>query len=266
MFYTRDNIQLDVIIGKAKHEKKCLVVWPCVGGNTRLYMIPVQKFMDMGYSVIQYNPRGHGNSGGQMSLRAGLDDFYYFLHKNEFLSTPIIGVGHSVGASALLQLNHEILKIEKLFLIEPSLDFRESILFKYKTGSQDEFIKGVSKYTNDPNEISRILNNDQWLDMDYWHQKELRKKINELCENSKMGNLLEESYIPGVNSKPQYIFYKDIIHTFLATQDTWYPIEQIKNISQQNNISHSTIEKAKDHYFYFAWNHVWNSILEKVKQ
>lgn len=265
MFETKDHTKLDIIINPAKTEKKCIVVWPCVGGNTRLCMIPIKSFNDMGYSVIQYNPRGHGNSGGQMSMVAGLNDFYYFLHKQKLLSVPIIGVGHSAGASALLQLNHEILNIEKLFLIEPSLDFRESIRYKYQILSQDEFIKGVLKFTKNPNALSKILSNDQWFDLDYWYQNDLRDKINDLCNTFKLGDLLEESYIPGYNTIPQYIFYKDIIHTYLATQDTWYPIEHIQNISRQNNISCSTIEKAKDHYFYFAWNYIWDSILEKLK-
>ncbi|MFA5905900.1 MAG: hypothetical protein WC836_18360, partial [Desulfobacula sp.] len=146
-----------------------------------------------------------------------------------------------------------------------SLDFRESIRYKYQILSQDEFIKGVLKFTKNPNALSKILSNDQWFDLDYWYQNDLRDKINDLCNTFTLGDLLEESYIPGYNTIPQYIFYKDIIHTYLATQDTWYPIEHIQNISRQNNISCSTIEKAKDHYFYFAWNYIWDSILEKLK-
>ena len=265
MFEAEDNTKLDIIVDKSKIGEKLILVWPCVGGNTRLCMIPVKDLNAMGYSVIQYNPRAHGNSGGQMSLRVGIKDLYYFLHKHNLLSAPIIGVGHSAGASALLQLNYELLNIKKLFLIEPSLDFRKSIKFKYEIGSQDEFIQGTLNFTKNPDELSKILCNDQWLNLDCWHQNDLRNKINNLCNNFKLGDLLEESYIPGYNTVPQYIYHKNIIHTYLPTQDTWYPMKHIQDISQQNKISHSTIEKAKDHYFYFAWGHLWDSILEKLK-
>jgi len=264
MFKTKDNTKLDIIVNTSNFEKKCILVWPWIGGNTRLFMMPVKKFNDMGYSVIQYNPRTHGSSGGQMSMGVAIKDLYYFLQQYKLLSIPLIGVGHSAGASALLQLNYEILNIEKLFLIEPGLDFRESINYMYKIGSQNEFINNISRFSNNPEELSGLLSDSQWFKLDYWYQNDLKIKINTICPHFKVGDFLEDFYIPGYNTKADYIFHKDIIHTYISTQDTWYPIERLHDISRQNNISHSTIKKAKDHYFYFAWDHIWDSILKKL--
>ncbi|MBU1386961.1 MAG: hypothetical protein KKD32_03820 [Proteobacteria bacterium] len=264
MFKVKDNTKLDIIVDRSDFEKKCIIVWPWIGGNTRVFMMPVKKFTDMGYSVVQYNPRTHGKSGGQISMKAAIEDLYYFLHKYKLLSVPLIGVGHSFGTSALLQLNYEILNIEKLFLIEPSLDFRASIRYMYKIGSQNEFITSISKFSNDPDLLSELLHDEQWFDLDYWYQNDLKSSLNTLSNHVKIGDFLEDFYIPGHNTISNYIFHKDIIHTYISTHDTWYPIEQLYAISRQNNISHSTIQKAKDHYFYFAWGQVWDSILNQL--
>ena len=263
-FKSFDGTNLDIIIHAPEKPKACLILYPCIGGNTRTYMVPTEFFLSRGITVIQYNPRTHGESEGQMSMEVALKDLYYYLAINNYYNYPIIAVGHSAGCNAILQLDPLILNIRRYFLVEPVLYFRESMYFMYKKNTYSEFINAVSKWVTDKEKLHNILSNDLWLDIKYWHSNSIRQEIDLMCSSFKLGKFLENFYIPGFNTFSQFSSYKDKIHVFLARRDNWYPLDTLQYLVKKHKISYTIIEKAIDHFFFMAWKEVWDKVITEL--
>ncbi len=128
MFEGFDNVQLHCKITKECNHNKWLIVTHGVGEYLERHDYIVDLFKDK-YNILQYDLRGHGQSGGDP---VNISDFNYFMHD---LDKIIIGLkekhamenytlfGHSMGAlvtsSYIQNYAKENLYPEKVYINAP---------------------------------------------------------------------------------------------------------------------------------------------------
>ena len=264
-FLAADGTALDILVHAPENPRGCFLIYPCIGGTTRAYTVPYDVLCAAGYAVIEYHPRSHGRSQGQMSMEAALHDLYHFLGVSRFLDLPLVILAHSAGANAVLQLNKSFLNITAMHLVQPVLDFRESMEFMYRYGTQEEFITAISKWVIDPNALRQFVANANWLDGSTWHNDSYRSRLDAISTPAfNLGHFLENFYIPGFNTYDALEARSSIIQIYLSRKDTWYPIETTERLARQNSIPIHFIEPAHDHYFTGNWNYVWDLVLAQV--
>lgn len=264
-FYTEDNVYLDVLIDQPEMETKGLIlVYPCIGGNTRLYSVPTKELNAKGYAVLQYNPRSHAKSGGSMLMGLALDDLNFLLEEFHFTKLPIYVVAHSAGANAVLRFEKDIYNIVKMLLIQPVPSFRDSMLYMYEKGTNEEFIRAISKWVGDKSQLSNMLCDTQWLDPQYWQNNYYSERINNLSTGLSLGSFLEDFYITGTDVYDKFSEYRDEITVLLSNQDNWFPYDKLNRLCIENQLDFYEIAKAKDHYFFGAWNFVWIRVLKDI--
>ena len=264
-FYTEDNVYLDVLIDMPDIETKGLVlVYPCIGGNTRLYSVPAKELNAKGYAVMQYNPRSHAKSGGSMLMGLALNELHLLLDKFQFTRLPIYVVAHSAGANAVLRLDKDLYSIVKMLLIQPVPSFRDSMFYMYENGTNDEFIRAISKWVSDKSELSNMLCDAQWLDQNYWQNNDYSERLNNLSTGLSLGSFLEDFYITGSDVYDRFNVYKDKMTVLLSNQDNWFPSDKLIKLCSENELEFYEIAKAKDHYFFGAWNFVWIRVFKDL--
>ncbi len=175
----------------------CFLVYPCIGGTTRLSLVPHQALVEQGFIIVEFHPPAHGRSKGQMTMPRALAHLYRFLAVNGLASLPMVVLGHSAGCNALLQLHPTVLDIRWYFLAQPVFDFRQSMFYMYRQSSASEFLRAISRWCTDPGRLASILPDERWLDLPYWYQQSLCNKIDAMSKGIRLGEFLEDFYIPG---------------------------------------------------------------------
>lgn len=222
-------------------------------------MVPVDQLVGMGFAVVQYHPRSHGRSEGQMSMYSAIRDLYYYLSE-----LPTISIGHSGGCNALLQLSTKALNIVHYYLVQPVFDFRESMLYMYANGIFEEFISAIERWTYDKSSLVSILEDGKWLNMQYWHTNKLRHKIDEISNNLYLGSFLEDFYIPGYNTYPFINYSNDKSTIYLSKNDKWFPTKSTERISRDLDIPMFVMENSENHFMTGCWDSIWENITKSL--
>ncbi len=266
MFPAADGTALDVSISfPASVSRGVILVYPCIGGTTRMYMIPHEELTARGYTVVEYHPRAHGRSAGQMSMACSLKDLYYLLFSTGLSEYPITAVAHSAGCNALLQINLSELHFEKVFFVQPVFSFAESMAYMYEIGTDREFLDAVSRWTSDREKLKSYLCSKRWLEPVVWYRDRLRQKINAISVNLRLGDFLEDFYIPGFDTIDHIYSIRDRLLFYLSTTDRWYPVSTTRQAAETFNVPIVYMEKAEDHFLQGCWNDIWDDILDRIR-
>jgi len=260
-----DSTEIEIMYAKASSQTGCLVIWPCTGGAYQMYHLPVEKFLHHGISVIQFNPRGHGGSAGQMDYGKSIKDLLLFLKEHHDDTIPLTFMGHSGGAGALLAAGSIYGKADKYILVSPVLDSRESLEYMYRLGTIMEFNNLLAEYASDRESVLKILENPQWMDTDLWQSKGYRSYLDGLSGDMLIGTFLEHLFINGFNAYDDLINFSDRTRILIAEDDNWYPLERTVNMARENSIPVSTVSGANDHYFTEAWGNVWEIVFDDLR-
>ena len=266
LFAAADGTALDVIISSPESATTgVILVYPCIGGTSRMYMVPHGELTARGYTVVEFHPRAHGRSEGQMAMASSLKDLYYLLFSTGLSEYPITAVAHSAGCNALLQVNLSALHLEKVFFVQPVFNFAESMEYMYEIGTDREFLNAISRWTSDREQLEKYLCSKRWLEPAVWYRDRLRQKINAISVNLKLGDFLEDFYIPGFETIDHIHRMRDRLVFYLSTVDRWYPVSTTRQAADIFNIPVVFMENAKDHFHQGCWNDIWNDILGRIR-
>ena len=134
------------------------------------------------------------------------------------------------------------------------------MFYMYAAGTWTEFITALSRWTTDRDAFRQILSDDKWLNHTFWHRRNLRAELNSISVKFELGTFLENFYIPSFHTSPYLSVVRSKTRIYLSEKDNWYPTETTIALAQQNEISLTAVDKAKDHYFYGAWDAVWELV------
>lgn len=253
---------LDITITKSSLERLTMIVYPFIGGTTRLYEIPHHILTGHGISIIEFHPPSHGRSTGQMTMELGLQAFDEVL--SDARPSRLIAVGHSAGANALLQYyNHHAIPIA-LYLVQPVFSFRESARYMYSNGRFLEILNAIKKWVVDEKRLENLLQDGSWLDSTVWQRNNLRAEIDQISIGIQLGEFLEDFYIrdhPCVDMLPHVSAVTTI---YFTNCDNWYPPEVIKAAASASKIRSVHVSMAQDHFFRGGWPVVWTDILSML--
>ena len=264
-FYTGDNTPLEIEYHPAENPRMCLVVWPCMTGSFRMYRLPVKLFTGKGISILLYNPRAHGESGGQFTRNGSSDDLKDYLSEKALTGIPLSILGHSAGANGALKFPACGLNIEHYYLAAPVLDSCESLEYMYDSGTIQEFNIRIAQFSRDQHLVFSVLQNRRWLDAGYWRSENLKNRLNDVSDIFRIGSFLEELFIPTHNAFDELAICRNITTMLLSTDDRWYPRKRIDELCEKHHITRCIIPDAADHFFTGAWGSVWKMILEDLE-
>lgn len=262
-FKTDDSIKIELIIEKAENPKNLILVWPCTMGDVRMYKTPAGAFAEKGFTSILYNPRGHGNSGGQFDIHDAINDLETFIVGFNKENLPLISVGHSGGCGGLLNMGARLVT-KKYFLAAPVLDSRKSLFHMYGNGAIDEFNMMVALSSPKQEFVFSILENDRWLEPENWRAENLRERLDAVSGEFRIGRFLERLFIEGINGYGDLEAQSSIAELLLPSVDKWYPLDSTRQFAEKYTIPIIDDLNAHDHYFTKAWKNVWNYILTAV--
>jgi hypothetical protein len=60
LFQAEDGISLDIIVHEPINPKACILIYPYIGGTTRLYTVPHEHLLSSNFVGVEYHPRSHG--------------------------------------------------------------------------------------------------------------------------------------------------------------------------------------------------------------
>jgi len=265
-FSAADGTPLDIIVHSADDPHSVLLVYPCIGGTTRAYMVPHQELVSLGFLVIEYHPRAHGRSKGQMAMETALHDLYRYVSISGIDHMPFVIVAHSAGVNAVLHLNSAFIKISSLYAIQPVFDFQESMRYMYSEGNEEEFIKAISKWVHDEQELRALLPDGKWLNPGNWFTGSYRQHVNEISTSAlNLGDFLENFYIPGFNSYGSLAANAWHTQILLSNKDAWYPVSTTQSLCKRHSIPITVVEQAKDHHLVGGWPYLWDAILASLE-
>jgi pimeloyl-ACP methyl ester carboxylesterase len=263
-FQSHSGFKLDVKISVPENPASALAVWPCMGGAVQMYRLPVDRFNSIGCACIQYNPRGHGRSDGEMAIEESFTDLDDILSENIPSGIPLIMVCHSAGANAALQFGKLYRAPRAYLMVAPVLDSRESLFYMYQRNTIREFIDILSSFSEDDSVIRKVLSDDKWLSADIWKKNNYRDILNRIHSRMQIGTFLENLFIPGHNAFRELAYFKDCSSILIARDDTWYPADTIRKLANENNIDVCTVEEAENHFFAGGWDRVWDEAFKIV--
>ncbi len=274
-FLAQDGTALDVRFINHDSKKGTIIFWPCTSGDagSRLYQIPQDLLTEKGYSIVLYNPRGHGKSEGDNHLYQGAEDLMLWLGKmlpRQQRSLPIIGVGHSAGGAGILKAASLAgNSFSKLFVASPILSSRESLYYMYERGSIDVFLGMFESVTPNPS-LTEMLRATDWLESERWVGQDLKSRFNypltgirRISFNS-VGQFLENIAQPGHDVYEALEQNKAITHIFLPSDDKWFPKTKTVETAEKLKVSVSQPISAKDHFFKHAWGEIWDYVLKRL--
>lgn len=259
-FIAPDNTSIEIELHRSPDERCCLVVIPCMGGSFRMYRAPVGEFTSRGISLLLYNPRGHGLSGGDFSLQSAMDDLAVFIEDCLQSDTPLFIMGHSGGAALALSFGC-VRPVAGFHLVAPVLDSRESLFYMYDRGTIVEFNSIISMLTDKPGVVMEVLSDRAWLDMDYWNRNDLEEKLDGISRQVPVGALLRNIFLPGICAVPHLVRFRESSSVILCRDDHWYPGSTILSLCGKHGIPFHVIGEAKDHFFTGGWPDTWAHIL-----
>ena len=247
--------------------RACVVVWPCMGGAVQMYRMPVERFTAAGCACVLYNPRGHGRSAGAMEIPESLADLEEILVSCIPADIPLIIVGHSAGANAVLQFGATFRLPQFNILVAPVLDSRESLFFMYRKNKIREFIDILCAYITGNDAVVRaVLSNEQWLSPDKWHQMGYRDLLDHVPARTPIGSFLENLFIPGHNAFQELAASGRRCLIMMAKEDSWYPVETIQRLAIDHNLQLQRVEEASNHFFAGGWDRVWDTTMQMLNR
>ena len=264
-FQTPDAARIEAALSTStlRNPKGVVVLWPCVGGDARMYGMPIDEFRSRGWHVLLFNPRGHGRSTGVMSVKTVSRDLRLVLAELDLDDVPITAVGHSGGCAAWLWAPEHGIPVERFFLAAPIVDSRRSLSYMYEKRTIREFIYVAAHLSDEPERLREILSDDSWLDAGTWNAKGLRQFLDGKAGGSQVGTLLENLFIPGVDAKPQLLKQADRAELFFPCKDTWYPHAETEVLLDGRGKT-TLMEGAEDHYFGGAWPEFWAHVTRRM--
>lgn len=264
MFTASDSTIIDIKADLVPHHRGVLVLWPCMTGSTAMYRLPVKEFNSAGISTVQFNPRGHGESGGQFDVELCVSDLHQYLETMKLHDTPVCMLGHSAGASCVLRYGTTYRPADRYILVSPVLDSIGSYRYLYDTGRQAEANLLISGLSADRDFMLHILENDEWMEPEVWQKQNYRENFDRISVKILLGTLMQKLFIEGYNTFRDLELLTDKISIILPVEDHWYPMDLTNSLAHKSRIPVETITEAKDHYFTGAWKHVWSRVLDMI--
>ncbi|SCY23030.1 alpha/beta hydrolase [Desulfoluna spongiiphila] len=243
--------------------KGCVVLWPCMGGDCRMYAMPVESFTSAGWHVLFYNPRGHGGSTGYLSVATAGDDLKRLLDHFGLSGLPLSALGHSGACAAWLKAAAAGLPVKDFYFAAPVINSRRSLFYMYEAGTIGEFVFVTSRLAADPVHFKRILADTDWLDPSYWHENNLEDVLNGTTGTFPMGSFLRELFIPGVDAMPELVGRASDVTVFFPARDNWYPHRETLDGCPEH-LTAVAVEAARDHYFSCGWDSVWAETVSRL--
>jgi pimeloyl-ACP methyl ester carboxylesterase len=265
-FVAKDGTRLEIVTHWAPDPKAVILLWPCFGGNVHHNNMPIQRFVDKGYTVVFYNPRGHGRSADQICLPVVVADLKEFLIEGGFDRLPLIAVGHSIGSAGLLRLGMDQTNIQRLFLIAPSFDPLDAIYHMYQTGAVKGFAKMLAGLTEKNELIKEVLAQPTWLEKDYWEANKLRQRLDALPGSISIGRLLADQFFIDFNCYEDLYHQRNKAQIILPIRDDWQPTERTLGLARKYDIPVTWMNAATEHSFNGAWPHVWELIERELSK
>lgn len=239
----------------------CVVVWPCSMCSFRIYRMPAERFASSGIGVLLFNPRAHGGSGGGFDYHGSFADLKAICNKFIAPGVPVVCLGHSGGAGALLRVGESI-GCQRYWLVSPVLDSRESLFHMYDNSSIEEFTGLIAVMAREPELVIKTLGTAEWLDEKFWTGNSLKERLNDVSGQVEVGSLLEALFIPGFNVFQDFEKASGGIEIIYPDEDAWYPEETVMRLASMHDVPVIRDLGGKDHYFTGAWKNVW-AYLEK---
>jgi len=263
-FISADGTSLEIDYYPAEHPVCCLAVIPCMGGSFRMYRPPVERFTSSGISLLLYNPRGHGDSRGEYSMKGSVDDLDLFLSIHVGDDVPLFMMAHSGGSFTALSPGYARVPAGYL-LVAPVLDSKESLFYMYDRGTIGEFNGLIALRATDPGALLDILSEPDWLDMDYWQRNGLENRLEGISRDSSIPLFLREIFLPGLDAMANVDRYREKTGILLCRDDHWYPGEKVLEMCGQKGIPVRYIDDARDHFFSGGWPATWDYTLEHLR-
>lgn len=254
-----ETIEAAFIPSRTTRPQGYFVLWPCMGGDCRMYGMPVEAFTGNGWDVLLYNPRGHGHSTGYLSVETAGDDLKALLELYNPSGVPLTAFGHSGGCAAWLKAAASGIPVDKFYFAAPVLNSRRSLFYMYDKGTIGEFVFVTSRLASDPKLFKQILADTSWLSPDHWHEDNLEPLLNGNHGGFPVGTFLKELFIPGIDAMPELAQRETDVTIFLPEKDNWYPHQETVDESS-GQLRTMVVEEAKDHYFSCGWGHVWEAV------
>jgi len=265
MFTTSDGTFLDIKADMVPHHRAVLVVWPCMTGSTAMYRLPVKEFNSLGFSVVQYNPRGHGKSDGQFDVEQCISDLNQYLDSLKLHETPICMLGHSAGASCVLRHGTTHKPAQKYILVSPVLDSIGSYRYLYDHSRQSEANFLISSFSSEKEYMMGILQDSTWMNCDEWNRNSYREKFDKTSGKILIGTLMQKLFIEGYNTYRDLELLAEKTSIIMPVEDHWFPMDLTRSLAEKSRIRVETIEEAKDHYFTGAWKFAWRRVLDMIE-
>lgn len=264
MFKAPDGTLIDIKADLVPRHRAVLVVWPCMTGSTAMYRLPAAEFTCEGISVIQFNPRGHGGSGGQFDVEQCVSDLHGYLDMLNIQDTPVWMLGHSAGASCVLRYGTTFRPARRYILVSPVLDSIGSYRYLYDQGRQAEANVLISTFSSEKKYMLGILQESSWMNRDEWENNGYREKFDRTSGRILIGSLMQKLFIEGYNTFRDLELLAKETTIILPVEDHWFPMDLTYSLAEKSDIPVETISEAKDHYFTGAWKHVWRRVLEEM--
>jgi len=264
MFTASDGTKIDIKENIIPGHRSILVLWPCMTGSTNMYRLPAAEFNNAGISVIQFNPRGHADSGGQFDLQLCIRDIHEYIDSLDTYDIPLWFAGHSAGASAILKSGTFNRSAHRYILISPVLDSIKSYRYLYENGKEAEANILIAALTDDREFMLSLLNNSRWMERDVWEMNSYKERINAISGKVLIGTLMEKLFLEGYNAFHDLEVHSAETSILFPVSDNWFPMTLTLSLAAESGIKTETIKEAGDHYFTGAWKHVWKRILEEM--
>ncbi len=253
-----DGVSIEYFFYPAAGSRRCVVFWPGMGVDARLYRFRPAEFNARGYSALAVNPRNHGKSGGQIARDEAVTDFLGIASETRIAGGRLEIIGHSAGCDAVLRLCDTGLDIGNLFLASPILTPRDSITWMYRRNSIHELLDIFSAKTGARDAVYEALSGPEWLERGYWDAHGMRAALDSLSETFLLGRFLELYFVDGFSALPGLARQAHRSRIILPSHDRWFPVEKTRAFAERNGIPATTLPEANDHFFTGAWPRVWD--------
>jgi len=275
-FITSDGLQLDVSVFRADCARGVVLFLPCMLGDVRagMYCVPIDELARRNYSLVMFNPRGHGRSPGVFSPEGCASDLLEFIGSYfAAVSGPerVYAVGHSGGATWLLSAAARQACFEKLFLVAPVLDTREAMFYMYERGTSGSFADLMRNPDGTNEALDAVMSDTRWLDLEYWTAQHLKSMLNYATKGYRgiffesVGQFLENIFFPGCNVKRQLADFRDKVRLFVSAEDDWVPVNRTIQQAHEQSIKLTIVPGAKDHMLFGCWESIWTAVMGELQ-
>lgn len=269
-YQTQDGKKLQILGNFSEKSKAILVFWPCVKSpaTAPFYQIPADQIFSRSYGLVLYNPRGHSESEGIYHINRAAEDL--IAYSQQFPDKPIIGIGHSAGASGLLRAASLGLKFKEIHCIAPIMDSRESLFYMYENNTINEFISLFMKPGNENTALKEMLASKDWLEEEYWTELELKSEFNFAHEGlnqikfESVGKFLENIFHPGDQVYDDLKKNKKVSQIYLPASDNWFPIKKTQEAAKKSKVPLNIFKEATNHFFIEAWPLFWHKFMKNL--